>query len=175
MRSPRTTMKLCSSPGCTAEFPDHAWGAIKANGEGWFMSKDGVQAWCPAHVPDWVPAWGFRIFSRRAPALGQLQGRRPQGEKVGISHCSFSESSMVPAQELQNLLGSGLGAHMRIPAGGHRARTRLTGPRVVGHAYRLPKILKRPPIEDSENKPISRASPKKILKTSLLAVSSRLT
>src|SRR5664280_997580 len=67
------------------------------------MSKDGVQAWCPAHVPDWVPAWGFRIFSRRAPALGQLQGRRPQGEKVGISHCSFSESSMVPAQELQNL------------------------------------------------------------------------
>src|SRR5665647_380001 len=143
MRSPRTTMKLCSSPGCTAEFPDQAW--------------------------------GFRIFSRRAPALGQLQGRRPQGEKVGISHCSFSESSMVPAQELQNLLGSGLGAHMRIPAGGHRARTRLTGARVVGHAYRLPKILKRPPIEDSENKPISRASPKKILKTSLLAVSSRLT
>jgi hypothetical protein len=46
---------------------------------------------------------------------------------------------------------------------------------VVGHAYRLPKILKRPPTEDSEDKPISRASPKKILKTSLLAVSSRLT
>ena len=44
------------------------------------------------------------------------------GEKVGISHCSFSESSMVPAQELQNLLGPrvtgcsrALGRTSRVP------------------------------------------------------------
>lgn len=54
-----TELKKCSAPGCDASFKNHSWGAVKAHDAGWFQQNDGG-AWCPEHVPDWVPAWRER-------------------------------------------------------------------------------------------------------------------
>lgn len=32
------------------------WNIMRAEKEGWFFQKDGT-AYCPKHVPAWVPAW----------------------------------------------------------------------------------------------------------------------
>ena len=42
--------------GCTASHPGSRWDAMAADREGWFHSK-AEGAFCPGHVPDWVPAW----------------------------------------------------------------------------------------------------------------------
>jgi hypothetical protein len=42
--------------GCTASHPSGKWGVMRADKDGWFHSK-AEGAFCPAHVPDWVPAW----------------------------------------------------------------------------------------------------------------------
>lgn len=54
--SEHTTFTSCAHPGCEMSFPNHRWGAIKAHSTGWFMAKDD-QAWCPEHLPEWVPQW----------------------------------------------------------------------------------------------------------------------
>jgi hypothetical protein len=46
----------CSKQGCEAKFKAHRWGSIK-DGEGWFVKKDGSEAWCPDHLPAWVGPW----------------------------------------------------------------------------------------------------------------------
>lgn len=56
-KNPDTTYASCDVPGCDNTYPDHAWGAIKANGAGWFRSKDDTVIRCPEHLPEWVPAW----------------------------------------------------------------------------------------------------------------------
>lgn len=43
--------------GCEAQIPGSKWAAIKAGDEGWFFSRKDDAAYCPEHVPDWVPAW----------------------------------------------------------------------------------------------------------------------
>jgi hypothetical protein len=45
---------------CTASFPGSKWAAVKAGSEGWFFSRAEDKAYCPAHEPDWVPAWRAR-------------------------------------------------------------------------------------------------------------------
>ena len=42
---------------CTASHPGSRWDAMKADRGGWFHSYQEEQAYCPDHVPDWVPAW----------------------------------------------------------------------------------------------------------------------
>jgi hypothetical protein len=65
--------------GCTASHPSGRWGAIRADRDGWFHSLAEEKAFCPEHVPDWVPAWRARqaaklhkvkgSFTRLSPAL----------------------------------------------------------------------------------------------------------
>lgn len=55
----KTAEKTCAQNGCDESYQEHRWGAIKAHDAGWFTQKDGT-AWCPQHVPDWVPAWRER-------------------------------------------------------------------------------------------------------------------
>lgn len=49
----------CSHPGCEERFADHKWGSIQ-QAEGWFVKKDGSEAWCPKHLPAWVGPWRER-------------------------------------------------------------------------------------------------------------------
>ena len=52
----------CAESDCTASVKNHYWGHVKA--DGWFFSKEGP-AWCPEHLPDWVPAWRERQKAKR--------------------------------------------------------------------------------------------------------------
>ena len=54
--------KHCSAVGCAKSIKDHYWGHVKA--EGWFFSKAG-EAYCPEHLPEWVPAWRERVARAR--------------------------------------------------------------------------------------------------------------
>jgi hypothetical protein len=78
--------------GCKAEHPGSRWDAMKADREGWFHSKT-EGAFCPAHVPDWVPAWRERQAAKlhkvkksftKLPAVVKCAGcvlhRTEQGE-----------------------------------------------------------------------------------------------
>lgn len=44
---------------CTAWIPGSKWDTIRAAEIGWFFQKDGT-AYCPEHVPAWVPGWRVR-------------------------------------------------------------------------------------------------------------------
>jgi hypothetical protein len=51
----------CLQDGCPASFPGSKHDTMKASREGWFFPKDQQgRGWCPAHLPDWVPAWRAR-------------------------------------------------------------------------------------------------------------------
>lgn len=54
---------VCCAPDCDASFRGSKFDAIRASEEGWFFSKSG-DAYCPEHVPVWVPAWRARQASR---------------------------------------------------------------------------------------------------------------
>lgn len=49
--------------GCAESFPGSKFSAIKAAEAGWFFSRAKDEAYCPAHVPSWVPAWRERKAS----------------------------------------------------------------------------------------------------------------
>jgi hypothetical protein len=51
----------CKDKECDQKIKDHMWGRIKATG--WFFQKDG-SAYCPDHIPEWVPAWREQRDSR---------------------------------------------------------------------------------------------------------------
>ena len=53
----------CMAEDCPAKFRNHYWGHVR-DGEGWFLSKDGEQIFCPDHLPEWVPAWRARMKER---------------------------------------------------------------------------------------------------------------
>ena len=42
---------------CVKVVANHKWGKIIAQKDGWFFSKKTDGAWCPKHIPDWVPVW----------------------------------------------------------------------------------------------------------------------
>lgn len=63
----RAPDKKCSRPECSRTFRDHRWGAIQAQNDGWFLQTNG-DAWCPEHVPDWVPEWRARMAAGRKKA-----------------------------------------------------------------------------------------------------------
>lgn len=57
MRRPNTAQQPvigCSQEECTTTVQNHYWARVKA--EDWFFQRSG-EAWCPAHVPDWVAGW----------------------------------------------------------------------------------------------------------------------
>lgn len=65
MKSDReTNYVFCQHEGCMANHADHAWGHIKA--DGWFHSRDGTQAFCPQHLPDWVAGWRAQQAAKKA-------------------------------------------------------------------------------------------------------------
>jgi hypothetical protein len=43
--------------GCTASHPDSKFDCIRAVEAGWFHSKVQDEAFCPGHLPEWVPGW----------------------------------------------------------------------------------------------------------------------
>lgn len=49
---------------CQASHPSSRWDAMRADRAGWFHSYQEEQAYCPAHVPSWVPAWRAKQEAR---------------------------------------------------------------------------------------------------------------
>jgi hypothetical protein len=43
------------------------WSKIRAQATGWFFSRDGQFAWCPAHNPPWVTAWREKQAAKTPP------------------------------------------------------------------------------------------------------------
>lgn len=85
--------KPCSVPSCANSIRDHSWGHIKA--AGWFFSKTG-EAYCPEHIPEWVPAW--RARARRARATEQPTAPNPDSTS-GASAASDAAPSRVVTDE----------------------------------------------------------------------------
>lgn len=55
----------CAEAGCDSVWPDRSsWDAIKAHGAGWLLMKNG-DAWCPEHLPEWVPRWRAKMERER--------------------------------------------------------------------------------------------------------------
>ena len=53
--------------GCPVTFWDSGqWSRTKAHNEGWFFSYRAGDVFCPAHVPEWVPAWRARKAAEAA-------------------------------------------------------------------------------------------------------------
>lgn len=50
--------------GCAESFPGSRHDQIRAQEQGWFFSRKTGEAFCPAHEPDWVPAWRERKAAR---------------------------------------------------------------------------------------------------------------
>jgi hypothetical protein len=68
---------------CAETTPRNKFSVIRASEAGWFFSREEEAAYCPAHVPDWVPAWRakqaarkFRVQGTQAklPATARCQG-----------------------------------------------------------------------------------------------------
>jgi hypothetical protein len=51
---------------CPETCSNHKFGLIRAGQAGWFFSRDGKQAFCPTHVPEWVTAWRARRAAEKA-------------------------------------------------------------------------------------------------------------
>lgn len=45
---------MCEGFNCGRTVKNNRWARTKATG--WFFTRDG-RAFCPNHVPAWVPAW----------------------------------------------------------------------------------------------------------------------
>jgi hypothetical protein len=58
--------------GCQASHPGSRWDSMKADKAGWFHSRAEECAWCPEHVPDWVPAWRARQAARLYKVRGSF-------------------------------------------------------------------------------------------------------
>ncbi|AUG29577.1 hypothetical protein HMPREF1529_02351 [Microbacterium sp. oral taxon 186 str. F0373] len=53
----------CSADACVATIADERWAMTKSD---WFFQRNGA-AFCPDHLPEWVPEWRARRgFSRLA-------------------------------------------------------------------------------------------------------------
>jgi hypothetical protein len=48
--------RFCSREGCVASIPDTREGKSQAWREGWYLQKLNGPAWCPIHIPSWVPS-----------------------------------------------------------------------------------------------------------------------
>ena len=60
MLSPHGTQIMCEDKKCPNTIPNHKWGKIKAQTEGWFFSKRALEAdkaYCPDHLPAWLQDW----------------------------------------------------------------------------------------------------------------------
>lgn len=58
--------------GCTASHPSGKWGTMAADKAGWFHSKAEECAWCPEHLPDWVPAQRAKQAARLHKVKGSF-------------------------------------------------------------------------------------------------------
>jgi hypothetical protein len=61
--------------GCPASYPASKFAAIRAGEAGWFCSKAEECAYCPDHVPDWVPAWRAAQAKKKFKVEGSLSAR----------------------------------------------------------------------------------------------------
>lgn len=75
--------------GCTASHPSGRWGTIAADSAGWFHSKAEECAYCPEHVPDWVPAWRAKQAARLHKVKGSFT-RQPAA--LACAGCDLSRT-----------------------------------------------------------------------------------
>jgi len=54
----------CLKPRCPRTVGRSKFERIRAGSEGWFFPREGG-AWCPDHLPEWVPAWRERQKKRK--------------------------------------------------------------------------------------------------------------
>jgi hypothetical protein len=80
--------------GCTATHPGSRFDAIKADEAGWFHSK-AEGAFCPGHVPGWVPAWRERQAARQHEVKGSFT-RLPAVLKCSGCRLQVTEESEDP-------------------------------------------------------------------------------
>lgn len=59
------------------------WDEIRAAEKGWFFQHDG-KAFCPTHVPDWVPQWRADVKRRREQAEQRQRQIEQQREILGL-------------------------------------------------------------------------------------------
>jgi hypothetical protein len=69
--------------GCPAEFPGSKFDAIQAGALGWFFSRDTEDAFCPAHVPDWVEKWRAR---KKSPCRREVPPPGPERDAWLAEH-----------------------------------------------------------------------------------------
>jgi hypothetical protein len=81
--------------GCKAEHPRSKWDSMKADREGWFHSKAEGLAHCPAHLPDWVPAWREKQ-ARNRYAVKSTFTRLPSVLKCAGCEMGWPEESGDP-------------------------------------------------------------------------------
>jgi hypothetical protein len=77
--------------GCTASHPSGKWGTMAADKAGWFHSKAEECAWCPEHLPDWVPAWRAKQAARLHKVKGSFT-RMP-----AVLHCAEGDPDVLRA------------------------------------------------------------------------------
>jgi hypothetical protein len=74
--------------GCPARTPDSRFHRIRAGEAGWFFSRETEEAYCPEHVPGWVPAWR----ARKAVEKFEVQSSFTRQPAVSrCADCDFSE------------------------------------------------------------------------------------
>ena len=85
--------------GCEATFRDTGkWARIRAADDGWFFSRQEDTIYCPAHVPDWVPAWRSRQ-ARRVDVTAVKVAARARCES-----CSFDEQADGDSDEATGMV-----------------------------------------------------------------------
>lgn len=80
--------------GCRASTPGGKFNIIRAAEAGWFFSRQDECAYCPAHVPDWVPAWREKQAARRFPVT---KTRVKLPATSACRECAFAETE--PARD----------------------------------------------------------------------------
>jgi hypothetical protein len=95
----------CSANGCTVTHPGDKFASIRAKDAGWFHRRDGSEAFCPEHLPDWVVSWrarkqNVRRTFTRLPSVTECQG------------CGFSEVVEDTTPEALSDQGARAGDHV---------------------------------------------------------------
>ena len=78
--------------GCTASHPSGRWGNQNAANEGWFASRAEGVSYCPAHLPDWVPAWREKQEKNKFEVQGTYDDRSAELVCLG---CDLREPVLV--------------------------------------------------------------------------------
>jgi hypothetical protein len=85
----------CADLSCTASHPGSRFDAIKADAAGWFHSKAEELAWCPEHVPGWVPVWRAKRAAEQHTVKGSFT-KLPAVLACGGCKLTLTEESEDP-------------------------------------------------------------------------------